>query len=102
MTHQDYDECHVEPLPKQASPEERAQVREAWLLVWGMGCQNCAARVRNSLLATRGVVEAYVDHLSGRALVRYNPAMASPQDLQEAVHSAGGDGRHEYFAGVVG
>ena len=102
MTQGKHDDCHVEPVQKQASPEEAAQTAEAWLLVWGMGCPNCANRVRNSLLATRGVVEAYVDHLSGRALVRYNPAMVSPKALQDAVRQAGGDGRHEYFARLVG
>ncbi len=94
-------DCHVEPISKEASAQEMAQTTEALLLVSGMGCPNCAARVRNSLLSLQGVVEAHVDHLNGRAHVTFNPAMVTGDALTEAVRLAGGDGRHEYRAQVV-
>lgn len=90
--------CHVEPADKQASVEERSNIVDAWLLVYGMGCPNCAARVRNSLLSRTGVVKADVDHVSGSAHVYYNPEMVTEVSLTAAVALAGGDGRHEYRA----
>lgn len=90
--------CHVEPISKIPTAEEGRKVRAAFLEVWGMGCSNCAARVRNSLLLLEGVLDAYVDHLEGQAKVVYNPDFVTIQDLLEAVQRAGGDGRHEYGA----
>ena len=63
-----------------------------------MGCQNCANRVRNSLVSLKGVVDARVDHNIGKAQVAYNPDLTGIDDLVAAVASAGGDGRHEYGA----
>ena len=93
--------CSVEPAVKEASDEERSHIVDAWLLVWGMGCPNCAARVRNSLLARSGVVRAEVNHLTGSAHVFYNPKMVTEHALTMAVAQAGGDGRHEYGAVVA-
>ena len=66
-----------------------------------MGCPNCAARVRNSLIALTGVVEAYVDHTAGMAQVNFNPNLTNLPALVEAVAQAGGDGRHEYRAQLL-
>ena len=90
--------CHVEPIRKTATSDEQQTVTTALLAVWGMGCPNCAARVRNSLIALTGVVEAYVDHTAGMAQVNFNPNLTSLPALVEAVAQAGGDGRHEYQA----
>ncbi len=90
--------CHVEPVNKDASAEELQEIEVVLLSVSGMGCQNCAARVRNSLVSLKGVVEARVDHTMGMAQVAYNPTLASADDLIAAVALAGGDGRHEYGA----
>jgi YHS domain-containing protein/copper chaperone CopZ len=91
-------ECHVEPLNKTASPEEDANLSVITLAITGMGCPNCANRVRNSLLMLSGVVEADVDHISGVGLIRYNTELVNPLKLTWAVAAAGGDGRHEYAA----
>jgi copper chaperone CopZ len=61
-----------------------------------MGCPNCAARVRNSLISLKGVVDAEVDHTIGMAEVVFNPSLTAIPALIEAVARAGGDGRHEY------
>jgi copper chaperone CopZ len=90
--------CHVEPVVKAATAVEQSQIEVVALAVWGLGCPNCAARVRNSLLNLCGVVEADVLHTLGVAQVYYNPTLATPEQLVAAVVQAGGDGRHEYRA----
>ncbi len=95
------DACHEERMLKKASPEELVSTREIQLEVSGMGCINCATRVRNSLISLNGVIAADVDHLSGLASVRYNPAMLEIPRLSQAVVRAGGDGRHEYYARIL-
>jgi len=95
------DNCHVEPVEKQATAQEQAALTDARMLIWGMGCPNCAARVRNSLLGLQGVVEAIIDHNTGVGRVFYNPSMVTSLDLERAVSAAGGDGRHEYFGKLV-
>jgi len=93
--------CYVEPIQKNATAEERQKIEKALFVVWGMGCPNCAARVRNSLLLLNGVVNAYVDHTAGVAGVIYNPELATVEMLISAVARAGNDGRHEYGARLL-
>jgi len=95
------DNCYVEPAQKIVTDEERQKVEMALLTVWGMGCPNCAARVRNSLLSLYGVIEAYVDHVFGMAQVVFNPELATVEALLLAVARAGNDGRHEYGAQLL-
>ena len=91
-------ECHVEPIEKNISPETAAAARSATLAVWGMGCINCANRVRNSLLGLDGVVSTGIDLQRGLAYVDYLPTQVGLHDLILAVAAAGNDGRHEYRA----
>jgi len=93
--------CHVEPIVKQATPLEQAQLADGQLLIRGMGCPNCAARVRNSLLSLEGVVDTIIDHNIGAGRVVYNPTIVTSQELEGAVRAAGGDGRHEYSGKLV-
>jgi copper chaperone CopZ len=90
--------CHVSPVQKTVSSVERRIQSRAALAVSGMGCPNCAMRVRNSLLNLHGVVAAEVDHISGSALVMFNPELVESQTLLLAVEAAGNDGRHRYSA----
>ena len=90
--------CHVEPMQKIATAEEQQATALILLGVQGMGCPNCAARVRNSLLGLKGVTEADVDHLTGTADVEFNPNLVAVPALLEAVAQAGNDGRHQYRA----
>ena len=92
------EKCYVEPVQKNSTPEERQGITTARLAVSGMGCPNCANRVRNSLVTLNGVVDADVDHSAGLALVDYSPGLVSMQSLLNAVAQAGGDGRHNYTA----
>ena len=93
--------CHVEPIEKTATAVECKNIETVILSVWGMGCPNCANRVRNSLLMLDGVVDAYVDHTAGMAQVMFNPDLAPVATLIGAVARAGGDGRHEYGARLL-
>ena len=95
------DRCHVEPIQKVSTADEQKSIELALLTVSGMGCPNCANRVRNSLLALYGVVDAYVDHSAGIAQVSFNPAIETIDELISAVARAGGDGRHAYGAKLL-
>jgi copper chaperone CopZ len=89
--------CYVEPLTKTATPDEKKNLAVIGLIVWGMGCKNCAARVRNSLIALKGVVDADVEHTTGFAFVEYNPDLVGMPSLLDAVAKAG-DNHHKYIA----
>jgi copper chaperone CopZ len=93
--------CHVPPLQKNPTEQELERSEKILLQVWGMGCPNCARRVRNSLVSQQGVVEAEVDHQHGLALIRHNPEMAPLEVLMKAVEAAGNDGRHHYQAAIA-
>ncbi len=95
------EDCLVEPVQKIGSDEERQKVELALLTVWGMRCSNCAARIRNSLLALNGVVNVCIDHTFGVAGVVFNPELATMKMLIGTVADAGSDGRHEYGARLL-
>lgn len=96
-----HDACHVEPIEKITTEDEQKTVELALLAVSGMGCPNCANRVRNSILSLYGVVDAYVDYAAGIAQVSFNPNIETIDDLTIAVNRAGGDGRHVYGAKLL-
>ncbi len=95
------DHCHVEPMQKVSTADEQKDTELALLSVWGMGCINCANRVRNSLLSLHGVFDAYVDHTAGIAQVSFNPNLETVDNLISAIAQAGGDGRHTYGARLL-
>ena len=55
----------------------------------GMHCASCVTRIEKELSAVPGVGEALVNLTSGQATVRYDPRVASVDDLEEAVRRAG-------------
>ena len=94
--------CYVEPIYRDLVPAEQLQKADkATLIVWGMGCPNCATRVRNSLLALDGVygVDVYLN--MAVAEVSYDSQKVMPMDFAAAIAKAGNDGRHEYRAQLV-
>ena len=93
--------CHVEPLNKIVTPEEASQAQPTILAIWGMGCVNCATRVRNGLLQVDGVVSAAIDLERGLAYVDYISAKTNLHALVLAVADAGNDGMHHYCAGII-
>jgi copper chaperone CopZ len=94
-------DCRVEPIQKVASIHEQEQIELALLAVRGMGCPNCANRVRNGVLALYGVTDASVDHAAGLAQVSYNPALVKIDSLISAIRGAGRDGYHSYEAKLM-
>ncbi len=69
----------------------RKQIVRKSFPVSGMSCASCAARIDKALRRTEGVAEAAVNFASGRVAVAYDPALASPETLREAVRRAGYD-----------
>ncbi|MCO6452635.1 MAG: heavy-metal-associated domain-containing protein [Caldilineales bacterium] len=94
-------DCHVEPLQKVIAPADLERAQAAFLAVWGMGCPNCALRVRNSLLALDGVLTADIMVEHGVARVLYDPTRVVPEIFSAAVAGAGNDGRHHYTAQLL-
>jgi len=59
------------------------------LKIKGMDCEACAGVIRNKLLETPGVAGAEVHYPAGHAVVRYDAARVTPDELLAAVKSAG-------------
>lgn len=88
--------CHVEPQSRTVTPAEYEKTEVAMLTVAGMGCPNCAARVRNSLIALYGVTDAIVDHTTNLAEVTLNADLVDRIALVDAVAQAGRGNGHAY------
>lgn len=82
--------------------EELEPITAAFFVVFGMDCPRCAARVRNSLLSVKGVVEAYVDYIGAMAQVVFNPDLTSVPALVATVDRTPAESRHEYWAVYLG
>ena len=93
--------CYVEPIYKAASADQIQKAENATLAVWGMGCENCVTRVRNSLLSLDGVYGVDVFLNLALAEVRYDRKKISADELVDAVSRAGNDGRHKYRAELI-
>jgi P-type Cu+ transporter len=61
------------------------------LPILGMTCASCQHHVEEALRSAAGVESARVDLMANRASVVFDPAIAQPQVLVEAVRSAGYD-----------
>ena len=94
--------CHVNPVPgKVASADQLRDASLALLAVKGMGCRNCAARVRNNLLTLNGVYEVDVFLNMGMAEVKYDGQQISVHMLVDAVSRAGIETNHNYLARLI-
>lgn len=91
-------DCHVNPLEVQAEPEALQLADTIFLAVGGLGCPNCAARVRNELLRTDGVLAAELSHESSLARVWYHADRVTSPELCRAVARAAGGTHHDYRA----
>ena len=61
------------------------------LPILGMTCDSCQHHVEAALRSTAGVESARVDLMAHRASVVFNPALAKPAQLVEAIRAAGYD-----------
>lgn len=91
-------DCQVVPMEGRIPDEKRRRAREQILAVAGMGCPNCANRVRNTLLMFPGVVDVEVDLTAGLATVWYEPESVRVSGLLDAVSVAGLGTMHRYLA----
>lgn len=65
------------------------KVTRTALALYGMQCSSCAAIIERSLKKVSGVSEAHVNFAAEKATVTYNTALATTQQLTDAVASAG-------------
>ncbi len=61
------------------------------LPILGMTCASCQHHVEEALRATAGVKSAHVDLIANRAQVDFDPLIATPNALVEAIRAAGYD-----------
>jgi P-type Cu+ transporter len=66
-----------------------AEIREASLVVSGMTCASCVARVERALKKVPGVLGASANFATGKASVRYLPGVAEVRNLERALEGAG-------------
>lgn len=93
--------CSIAATQKPVDPAALHGSAVAVLRVAGMGCGNCANRVRNSLLSVSGVLAAQVDLGEGVVRVNFAPNGTELQHLLDAVADAGNDGHHQYRATLI-
>lgn len=93
--------CQVEAIAKPVDSGALHNSAVAVLRVSGMGCGNCANRVRNSLLGLPGVLAARVDLAEGLVRVNFTSEHTELQQMLDAVANAGNDDHHDYHAALV-
>ncbi len=76
---------------RESTTRESTTLESLTLPVLGMTCASCQHHVEQALRATAGVAEARVDLMAHRASVIFDGALASPEQLVEAIRGAGYD-----------
>ena len=71
------------------APEVKVGSKQLRIPVSGMTCAACQARVQKALERTPGVVGASVNLMMKSASVTYDPAVASPDALVDAIRDTG-------------
>ena len=74
----------TQPMPTSAT-------ESLTLPVLGMTCASCQHHVEEALRSTAGVKSAHVDLIANRAHVDYDPVIATPAQLVEAIRAVGYD-----------
>lgn len=90
--------CRVGPMAKDLEPGALDSADYAQLGVSGMGCVNCANRVRNALLLAPGVLAVEIDLSRGLATVAFDTRKVDLAEMIAAVARAGEGTRHVYRA----
>ena len=89
--------CCVRPIEPKSAPHGRVTAGTR-LVIAGMGCPNCAMRVRNALLSVDGVADAHVNLVPSVCRVLYDAERVTAEQLIAAVAGAGQGTHHEYCA----
>jgi Cu+-exporting ATPase len=69
--------------------DDSSTAAEAALAIEGMSCASCVSHVERAAAKVPGVQACNVNLARGRAVVRYDPARTTPQQIADAVRSAG-------------
>jgi mercuric transport protein len=77
------------PVAAAQSATVPASSQQVTLSVEGMTCSSCAITVRKALKGVAGVYDAKVTYEPARAVVRFDPAQATVEDLTQATTKAG-------------
>lgn len=94
-------DCHVDPAAPQASREQLLGTDYVDLAIAGMGCANCANRIRNELLAQPGILEVEMDVTAGLARVWHVPTDIDVREIVAVVGAVGEGTHHRYLAVLV-
>ena len=78
-------EAQAEARPAQATQSATSVTLE----VEGMTCASCAFTVRTALKKLDGVKEAKVSKAENQAVVDFDPAKVTPQQMVDAINKAG-------------
>lgn len=91
--------CQVQQIEPKKAPRGRvnASIR---LVIAGMGCPNCARRVRNALVSEEGVGDATVKLIPPVSHVLYDADRVTKERLIAAVGRAGVGTHHQYRASL--
>ena len=92
-------ECHVTPISTEVDFLDLESTYTVRLALSGLGCVNCANRIRNALLSCPAVVDAEVDLAAAQADVWYIPDQIGPLGLTRVVSGAG-TGTHRRYRAV--
>ncbi|MEM8874824.1 MAG: heavy metal-associated domain-containing protein [Planctomycetota bacterium] len=82
---------HEEAMRADARTDSVAGDAMLLFKVAGMTCHRCEDAVGEALRGVRGVKEAEIDFNSGSASVLYDPKVAEPAALAEAINDSGYD-----------
>lgn len=97
----DHTNCHVDMIEKPFEGDIPEGIAQTQLLVSGMGCQNCAARIHNALIQLEGVFQADIDLPTGMARVFFDKNIVDMDALVQAVFQMGILSNHNYLARVA-
>jgi len=96
---------HRSSIPKGDGTQELVTLETAkavYLNVWNMECPDCALWLHDGLLKISGVLLVDVFYKQGVAVVIYDPALITTDELRRAVKQIGRDKSHFYGAEVIG
>lgn len=88
----------VEPESSHATPEALSSAATVDLAIAGMGCRNCANRIRNVLLEQPGVLEAELEVARALARVWYDPSRTGVREILSTVDELGERTQHQFLA----
>ncbi|MBE9536932.1 MAG: heavy metal translocating P-type ATPase [Proteobacteria bacterium] len=83
---------HPGPLPEgegKSLKKIEGEMVTVSLPISGMTCASCASTIEKGLSALKGVAGAAVNFATGKATVKYDPALVNPGDLEKAVIDSG-------------